>query len=48
MYTYLVYFYVIEYGLKATPSMLWLQIFFLAAYRDDGDDGDYYGARQEL
>ena len=43
MYLYLL----IEYGHVAKPSILWLQIVFLAARRDY-DDGDYYRARQEL
>ena len=38
---------IIEYGLEVTPSILWLQIFFLAA-RKDGDGGGDYGMRQEL
>ena len=38
---------VIEYGHEAKPSILGLQIVFLAARRDDGDGGDYR-ARQEL
>ena len=37
---------IIEYGLEATTSILWLQIVFLAARRDDYDYD--CGARQEL
>ena len=36
----------IEYGHEAKPSILGLQIVFLAAPRDYGDDD--YRARQEL
>ena len=35
---------IIEYGHEAKPSILGLQVFFLAARRDYGDGGDY-GAR---
>ena len=38
----------IEYGHEAKPSILGLQIVFLAARRDDADDGDDYRARQNL
>ena len=41
------YSYIIEYGHEAKPSILGLQIVFLAAPRDDYDYGDY-GASQEL
>ena len=38
----------IEYGHEAKPSILGLQIVFLAARRDDGDGGDGdYRARQK-
>ena len=37
----------IEYGPKATPSIKWPQIIFLAVRRDDCDDDDC-DARQEL
>ena len=37
---------IIEYGLKAKPSILWLQIVFLVARRDD--DYDDCDARQEI
>ena len=39
---------IIEYGHEAKPSILGLQIVFLAARRDDDDDGDDYRARQKL
>ena len=39
----------IEYGHEAKPSILGLQVVFLAARRDDDYDHDYdYRARQEL
>ena len=41
----------LEYGHEAKPSILGLQVVFLAARRDDDDDddcGDDYLARQEL
>ena len=38
----------IEYGHEAKPSILGLQIIFLAAPRDDHDYGGDYRARQEL
>ena len=37
---------IIEYGHEAKPSILGLQIVFLAARRDDSHDD--YGGRQEL
>ena len=37
----------VEYGHEAKPSILGLQIVFLAARRDDDYD-DYYRARQEI
>ena len=40
---------IIEYGHEAKPSILGLQIVFLAARRDDDDDdGDDYRARRNL
>ena len=41
-------FYIIEYGHEAKPSILGLQIVFLAARRDDYYYGDDYRARLEL
>ena len=38
----------VEYGHEAKPSILGLQIVFLAASRDDHGDGGDYRARQEL
>ena len=38
---------IIEHGHEAKPSILWLQIVYLAARRDY-DDYDCYRARQEL
>ena len=38
----------LEYGHEAKPSILWLQIVFLAARRDYDDYGDDYRVRQEL
>ena len=39
---------IIEYGHEAKPSILGLQILFLAAPRDYGDYDYYCRARQEL
>ena len=40
---------IIEYGHEAKPSILGLRIVFLAARRDDDDDGyGDYRARQEF
>ena len=39
---------IIEYGHEAKPSILWLQIVFVADRREYDDDYDYYRARQEL
>ena len=39
---------IIEYGHEAKPSILGLQIVFLAARRDHGGDSGGYCARQEL
>ena len=47
IYTY-IYMYIFEYGHEAKPSILGVQIVFLAARRDYYDDDNYYGARQEL
>ena len=44
---HIVFIYIIEYGHEAKPSILGLQIVFLAARMDDGGYG-YYCARQEL
>ena len=47
VYIYIhIYIYNIEYGHEAKPSILGLQIVFLAARKDYG--GDDYCARQEL
>jgi hypothetical protein len=46
IYTYI--FIIIEYGHEAKPSILGLQIVFLAARRDEVYDGDDYHARQKL
>ena len=43
--------YLIEYGHEAEPSILWVQIFLLAAPRDEDDDDDCCDdcrARQKL
>ena len=49
IYIYIyIHLYIIEYGHKAKPAILGLQIVFLGAPRDDHDGGGYCRARQEL
>ena len=47
IFLFFTFFHITEYGLEAKPSILGLQIVFLATRRDDGGYG-YYCARQEL